>query len=502
MTGCSFLKTDCAETRIVKVSGKGGRRIVQGLSYNRIFAPLVLALLGAAISSYHLGYKALGASEAYSALAAAQPTVRGVAQTAMTFDPGKPVLYHLLLHWFCVWFGASELALRSFSIVFAPASIVMVFGYGTELFGSEVGWAAAAMWMVNPLSVLFARWARMYSMFVAFTLAHLLAMTKLRRRMTKIGTLTAGVLGAAMLYTHLGGLLIIGADLVVVVREFRRERRSAGLPAIAIALLLFVPFMPAAVWQGRALLFGHWVDWIGVAHCTGVTRAVAVGIAGISCLWLALGGRHLGPRSESAVCCSVYVLIPLIGLLTGSIVIRPMFTVRYAAPSFAVAGVLVAWALDCKGFRALKDGTTAITALLIFLLPLTYSVLDQPWRGIAHRVAETADKQETIFFEAGFFSADGAIGPEDGGFPQGFFLVPFKYYFKGPNPNAAVPGNDPLRARQLIESAIRKAGGAWLISGKIRPEALAELPKGSSFHIDYDRNFSQVLVFHVRLTTA
>jgi len=130
----------------------------------RVSASAWIWLLVAAATvaySYHLGDHALGPSEAYSALAAAQPTVRGVAENAMQFDPGKPVLYHLLLHWFCESFGASEAALGAFSLIFGLGSVALVFAYGVELFGPQVGLAAAAIWAFNPLAVLCARWARM-----------------------------------------------------------------------------------------------------------------------------------------------------------------------------------------------------------------------------------------------------------------------------------------------------------------------------------------------------
>jgi hypothetical protein len=90
---------------------------------------------------------------------------------------------------------------------------------------------------------------------------------------------------------------------------------------------------------------------------------------------------------------------------------------------------------------------------------------------------------------------------ENDGFARGFFLVPFKYYFKQQNPNGAVPGEDPARARQLIENAVRRAGGAWLISGKTTTNALAELPSGASFQIDFEQDFSRVLLLHIRLVS-
>jgi Dolichyl-phosphate-mannose-protein mannosyltransferase len=460
----------------------------------------LMIILALGVYSYHLGFKALGPSEAYSALAAVQPTLRAVAHSAMEFDPGKPVVYHLLLHWFCRWFGESETALRSFSLMFGVASIALVFAYGEELFGRRVGFVAATIWALTPLAIVCARWARMYSMFVALALGHLLLMAKLRRRSTATRTIAAGTIGAAMLYTHLAAIFIIGAEFVVVVREFRREGRSVTLLPLIIAVLLFVPFMPWAAVQSHALLFGHWLDWIGVSHSSGAARILVAGSTVALVLWLSLGCGWISEASETLLRCTLIATIPLLAITAGSVVIRPMFSIRYVAPSFAVAAVIVAQLLNHRAARLRNDTVAAIVTLLIILLPLSYMAQDQPWREIARHVAAGGGERETIFFETGFFSPERVIDEqESGGFPHGFFQVPFKYYFKQPNPNESVPGDNPARARELIEAAVEKAGGAWLISGKSRPDAVAELPSGALFKTDFERDFSRVLVLHVRM---
>jgi hypothetical protein len=400
---------------------KSSSRITLWVQRDRQFlATLVLTVVALLAYSYHLGDQALGPSEAYSALAAAQPTVAAVVHNVMEFDPGKPVLYHLLLHWFCGWFGTSETALRAFSLTFGVATAALVLAYGRELFGPEVGLATAAIWAFNPFAVVIARWARMYSMFVAFTLAHLLAMAKLRQSATMARTVVAGLLGAAMLYSHLAAVFIIGADLIVAVREFRRHRPSVSWPPVAIALLLFLPFVPVAAEQTSALLFGHWLDWIGVHHGSTATRVLAAGLASAALLWLSLGAPQAGEASELVWRCSVYAAVPLVALSAGSIVIRPMFAVRYAAPSFAVGAVILARVLDQKGPHIRNDISFAITALFVMLLPLSYAAQAQPWRQIAMRVAAGGNPHETIFFESGFFSPERVIDQEEGGgFPRG-----------------------------------------------------------------------------------
>ena len=133
------------------------------------------------------------------------------------------------------------------------------------------------------------------------------------------------------------------------------------------------------------------------------------------------------------------------------------------------------------------------------LLPLCYRAPRDPWPAVAAKIA-AANPAEPIFFESGFFSPDGEVRSADAdGFPQGFFRVPFDYYFHRSNPRAVVPASQPATARKLIEARLGEAGGAWLVSTRKWPDAVAELPRGPHLRVDYAGRFSRILVFHVKL---
>ncbi len=472
-----------------------------GSQWARRGALALLLAAAAAAYCYRLGSAPLAASEAYSALAAAQPTVAQVARSTLRYDPGKPILYQLLLHWFCRWAGHSEAGVRALSVLCAVASLYLVFALGREWFGDEAGMAAALLWGLNPLAVVLARWARMYSLLVAVALGHLLAMAK-RRRGAGGGTLAAAaLLGAAMLYVHLGALLILGADVIVMVREVRRSGNSSTWPAIALAGLLFVPFLPIGIGQLRALLFGHWMDWLGVGKGSPLQMALAASGAGAALLWLAMGSGGDDARRERLQQGLIYALVPMLVLGTGSVLIRPMFEVRYVSPSCAVMAVVAAGLLERAGARLRNLSAVGVGAFWAALLPLCYAIPHDPWPAIAARIAADAHPGEPIFFEAGFFSPDDiSAGAADGAFAQGFFRVPFDYYFHLDNPRAAVPAGCPALARKLIEARLAGGGGAWLVSARKWSDAVAELPQGPHLRVDFVARFARILVLHVRVT--
>ena len=466
--------------------------------------PIIMLLLAAAVI-YCCGLRrTLGASEAYSALAASQPTVEMVAQNAMRLDPGKPVLYHLTLHYFSACFGGGEASLRAMSVIFGLTSVVLVYLLAEELFGPAVGLAAALLWAFNPLAVLFAHWARMYSMFIAVALAHLLFMAKLRRNPSPQRTVICGLLGAAMLYTHLGGVLILAAESAMVVRDFWLRRKSNVWPAIVIAVAVFSPFIPVAVSQSQSLLFGHWLDWIGAQRpqLSVGFKATLVFAAAIAGLWLVFATRDATERSEALRWCMAVAFLPIMLMVGASVLVRPMFEIRYLAPSWALAAVAVAVALDTMGTRFRRLGVLAIAGLFVALIPIYQNADIDPWRDIAQQVETSAAPAEAVVFEAGFFGPDHTIGGPASGFPDGYYRVPFDFYFHAANPRTAVPASDPIAARRQIAGELEKAGGVWLISGKKLPEAMNEVPRSSYARLASVSTYGEVLLLHLKAAGA
>jgi hypothetical protein len=71
----------------------------------------------------------------------------------------------------------------------------------------------------------------------------------------------------------------------------------------------------------------------------------------------------------------------------------------------------------------------------------------------------------------------------EGGFPFGYYSVPFDYYFKGTNLRIAIPGFDAAAARMSIEQRVSSAGGGWLASWKEGNAANSELPDPKRFTV-------------------
>jgi hypothetical protein len=436
----------------------------------------------AVIYVLRLESNALGASEAYSAAAAAKPGIAEIVAIPINHDPGKVLGYYVALHFWAAMFGPGEAALRSFSAVCSLAGLALLFMLGREMFDAQTAAAATAMWAFAPYAVAFSQRARMYPLVIALALAHLLMLWRTRARPGAGRAAAGGVLGAALLYTHLGGLLVVGAEAALLVRDFLRGRRNA-MPwvALAVALALFAPILPIVREESRVLMQGQALDWIAAAsQYSTSTRLATSAVAIATGTWLVFG-RSIEPWGEEPVrWLLAWAALPAIALVTGSIVVRPMFNLRYLAPAVAASALLAAEVLAMVfGTRVRNLAAAAFTAACLVLIRFAYPG-SQPWREIAQMVAATGSSAQPVFFEAGYVAHGVHARTPNDGFPFGYYAVPFNYYFKGANPREAVPGYDPDAARRAIETRIEAAGGGWLISWKSATEARSELPDASS----------------------
>ena len=477
-----------------------------------------LLLAGAAtMYFFQLGRAGFDDAEAFSAYIASRKTLRAVFDASLNLDPGKGGgLYAFALHWYCGLFGTGEAALRTFSAAFALASVMLVFALAAELFGAETALIAAALWAFNPIALIVARWARMYSMFIALTIGSLLAMRKVQQRPSALRVATFGILGAAMLYTHLGAALILGAEAALLARD-----RWHGLPILAgcvgitIALILFAPIAPISLAQLHSSALGHRFDWIGSAHQTPlaikiVGSFVAAAIGLVLVFGPAMPFDHAGANpcddSEPMRWCAIWSILPLMALMVGSLLLHPMFQIRYIAPVTAGFAILAAAALNFAGARIRNLAVVAIASafLIVAILFHLYHRPFELWRRIACAVEAVKSPSQQVFFEAGYVMGirqAAGLDPQSlvEVLPGGYLRIPFDYYFGGPNPRRAVNPFRPALARETIAQSAQRDGGAWLVSHLNDEDLAAELPSRDAFDRDriiYDESVS-VSLYHI-----
>ena len=442
-----------------------------------LFAATVVG--AAAAYLLRIGDGSLAANESYSAWAAAMPGIGSILAIPTRVDPGREIVFYIALHYYSLLFGLEPAAIRALSTIFALISIGLVFALARELFDEQYALGAAALWAFNPIAYIMAQRARTYTLFAAVALAQFLMLWRVRRKATGAAVAGCGLLGGLMLYTHLAGVVIIATELGMLARDLLRGRRNAGpWVAIGIALVLFAPFLPVFLSLSHTLVYGHWLDWIGTpVHYSVAAKAIALALGTGLGLWFLLGPNRESDALEPLRWSAALAILPFAAFYVGSIVLRPLISPRYLTPCFAMLGIAIPAALGRINLRLRNLAVVGLVTALVALVPFETS-RSQGWAKVAATVAEAHRDSQPIFFEAGFISPDSI---PNNGFPQGYYTVPFNYYFHGPNPRLLVSACDAAAARVKIAREVAAAGGGWLVSWKTPRFAREELPDSGSF---------------------
>ena len=196
-------------------------------------------------------------------------------------------LYYLLLR---VWLhlGSSQGFIRSLSVIFALATIPVLYYLGARLFDSRTGLFAAALLTVNAYHIRYSQEARSYSLMVLLCTLSCFYFLEYLQEPSPKNRIVYVVFSALAVYAHFYSLLLIVSHWLSL-RFLTQEDIPAGLDkawkqiGIAVApILLFVATTgagplrwiprpgPRELWEFASLLTGSGGAWLVVAYTSAI----------------------------------------------------------------------------------------------------------------------------------------------------------------------------------------------------------------------------------------
>jgi uncharacterized membrane protein len=152
-----------------------------------------------------------------------------------------PPLHHAVLWLTIQELGTGELAVRLPSIIAGTLLIPTLYGAGRDLYDRRVGLVAAALGTVAPIAIWYSQEARMYAMFMLFSLIAVWAQARVLRSGGPGAWAVYSVATAALLWTQYFGVLqVMVQQAAFAVAFWRRQRGSRWRMALAWAASIFV----------------------------------------------------------------------------------------------------------------------------------------------------------------------------------------------------------------------------------------------------------------------
>lgn len=285
---------------------------------------------------------------------------------------GSPPLFYMILHFWMTWFGNTEAATHSLSVIFGALTIPVGYWGGRTLVNKKAGVYAAVLFATNAFITGYSDETRMYALMVLLGLLATIGFIKGFVYRERRYVVLFSIMQALMLYTHSWGLFYGAASFVSLVILWRISDQAARQNFIRDAVMAYI---------GVALIYAVWVpNFIFQATHTaapwdtrprfGLPVQIAQGIMGTDSIGgatfvvAAIGGWGLLGRAKR-LSTEAKVMYMLIGLAAFTFVfgwiasqITPAWVVRYFAPT--VGPILLFLALGMARVRVL-----GIIALLV-----------------------------------------------------------------------------------------------------------------------------------------
>jgi len=422
---------------------------------NNYFVITLVVLLASILMLLYLGKKSLWQDEALSVMLAKQDweTFWLVLSKRTNMN-----LYHMMLHWW-VKIGQSEFVVRGLSVIFALATVPVLYALGTRIFGSRAGIIAALLLTVNAFFIHYAQEARSYSLVLLLvTLSSYFFVISIERPSWRswIGYVICSVLAV---YSHLFAVFVLLTHGVSLVFLRRRDVQWRSL-LISVAAIIFMT-LPLSIKLSIKVLGGEklGLSWIPQPnsfsllrvfyHLAGGRLLLLLGyfFLGLNALILAIRTFVKFKRSlESWHYFFILTLlfVPIILSFSYSFykpILWPRYLIICLPPLILSASV---------GLSNLQDRSRKLfVASLIIMLILSGSGLinwytgydkegGEDWRQATRYVLSRVQTGDTIFFEPPYAS------------------LPFDYYLHRLNTNGKIPDSIYYSSETYVTSGFQK----------------------------------------------
>jgi 4-amino-4-deoxy-L-arabinose transferase-like glycosyltransferase len=153
-----------------------------------------------------------------------------------------PPLYFVLA-WLASKLGSPETTIRLPSILFGTATVPLVFLLGRRTVGRGAALFGAAFIALSPFAIWYGIEARAYAGVMCLSALSALVLLKALDERRARWWVAWAVVGAALLYTHYTGALVLGLEGLWALWSSREQWRSLVLAGVGAAAL-FAPWLP------------------------------------------------------------------------------------------------------------------------------------------------------------------------------------------------------------------------------------------------------------------
>ncbi|MGB4966306.1 MAG: glycosyltransferase family 39 protein, partial [Microgenomates group bacterium] len=340
--------------------------------------------------------------EAFSYLMAKMPLVEMAKTTARDFNPP---FYYALLHGWINIFGASEVAIRSMSLVFFAVSIFVFLMLLIDVLKipERKAWIYVLLYGLNPFMLYYGIEGRMYSLFALLSLSSYYLLMTRRWKWYAVCVFLG-------MYTHYFFMFVLGTQVLYVVL-YERSTLFRLLKTLTLPVVAFLPWLYYILPTMTTKTNDFWTEPLSFSESI---NTLGILFTGYEMVWQ-FYNKHILYVSVAIVAILVYffmrkvrkdnVLSLLLMWAFGAYFsiaiisfVKPIFVPRYLI--FAVPGflALLAYIMEHVSPRA-----KVVIAAVLLVMTLHYSYKSSIYkhkgdaRKTMHEIHTISDSNDVIY---------------------------------------------------------------------------------------------------------
>ena len=173
---------------------------------------LILLVIAAVLRIWFIGKTDLGGDESFTLYMSLQ-SIPDIVRMLCQGD--NPPLWELLLHFWIIAFGISEVAIRSLSLIFSVLTIIPIYLLGEKYIHRFVGIAASLFYCFSTFSIYLAHECRVYSLIGFLTASSALLFVSIVKSPKTIKFILLTLVNMMLMYGHYLSVWIIVMEFVI-----------------------------------------------------------------------------------------------------------------------------------------------------------------------------------------------------------------------------------------------------------------------------------------------
>lgn len=389
---------------------------------------LLIILLGAILRIYDLGSESIWLDEAYTIEISKHGPVE-IIKEILRDNENHPPLYYSIMHYWIKLFGDSAFSVRFPSVIFGVLSIIAVYKMAKLLFNKNTALLSALILATSVMLIELSQEARSYSLFALLSILSFYFFTKLLKQQSFWICALYIISSLLLLSSHYYAVFVLIAQNIFIFTNFllSREYKSLSLGRwVLLQLILFVLYLPHLylIAQAGATKEGLWLSAPSLKEVPGAVLAysgswplfVLFSIFSVFAVFNLISvfrlkslngyirsqydksGETELPYIQKIYLLVLWISIPIIIPFLISVMITPMYQVRYAVCGAAAFFIIVAKGIESFGNKRILAVLTGIVLIFSFLNIREYylKIHKHQWRETVAYLESAADAGELI----------------------------------------------------------------------------------------------------------